>query len=116
MNSGISLSRRSAASLIVSLTRAEAPSTLRLKSFMVLLVLYGREQAHANCGLPGEIYYFLPGMPWSMAPVIGKDSERWNAVEIECGLPDEVHRENPTQRYRARVSQESAGLVRRPRP
>src|ERR1017187_5317306 len=54
MNSGISFSRRSAASPMVWLTRAEASSTLRLKSVMVLLALTRRECVHAGLRMPGR--------------------------------------------------------------
>src|SRR5579863_760113 len=54
MNSGISFSRRSAASPMVLPTRAEASSTLRLKSFMVLLAINRREWVHAVVRMPGS--------------------------------------------------------------
>src|SRR5438309_11670257 len=56
MNSGISFSRHSAASATVLLTRADASSTLRLKSFMVLLAAGTTRVADV-----GPEYYFVPG-------------------------------------------------------
>src|SRR4051812_30183567 len=55
MNSGISFSKRSAASLMVLPTRAEASSTLRLKSFMILLAILWRERVHAILRMPGSV-------------------------------------------------------------
>src|ERR1700691_3741626 len=59
MNSGISFSMRSAASATALLTRADASSTLRLKSFMMLLETAGRECIHARVADARQGYYFL---------------------------------------------------------
>src|ERR1700730_6897986 len=56
MNSALSCSSRSVVSATVWLTRAEACSTLRLKSVMKLLAMM-RENPYAN----GAAYYFAPG-------------------------------------------------------
>src|SRR5580704_17378186 len=61
MNSGISFSIRSAASATVLLTRADASSTLRLKSFIMLLADAGRETPHAIVADVKPSYYFLVG-------------------------------------------------------
>src|SRR5208282_1696144 len=58
MNSGISFSIRSAASATVLLTRAEASSTLRLKSSMMLLAMLGRESGSPECcGCQAELLF-----------------------------------------------------------
>jgi hypothetical protein len=48
---------------MVWLTRAEASSTLRLKSFMVLLVMTRREWIHAALRIARQGYYFVPKVP-----------------------------------------------------
>src|SRR5580704_13576254 len=60
MNSGISFSIFSAASATVLLTRADASSTLRLKSFIMLLAAAGRETRQANAADARFRYYFVP--------------------------------------------------------
>ena len=56
MNSGISFSRRSAASLMVWLTRADASSTLRLKSFMPGDNIFnGADDNATGCGILLEV-------------------------------------------------------------
>src|SRR5579872_6379289 len=88
MNSGISFSRRSAASLMVWLTRADALSTLRLKSFMVLLAI-GRERVHAILRMPGSVIISCRKRPVNA----GSDSKGHptpgssrGLLEVQCGL------------------------------
>ena len=56
---------------MVWLTRAEASSTLRLKSFMVLLAMTRREWIHAALRIARQGYYFVP-----------QGSGQWRAAEF----------------------------------
>ncbi|MGO9166597.1 MAG: hypothetical protein ACLP56_06970, partial [Candidatus Sulfotelmatobacter sp.] len=58
----------SAASATVLLTRADASSTLRLKSFIMLLAAAGREPPHAVLADTDLRYYFVV----------------WSAGSIDC--------------------------------
>jgi len=67
MISGISFSMRSVASLMVLLTRADASSTLRSKSFMVLLAVVGRKPSRSVVADAGQGLLFRALRAGSMA-------------------------------------------------
>src|SRR5207248_6150154 len=109
---------RSAASLMVWLTRADALSTLRLKSFMVLLAI-GRERAHAILRMPGSVIISCPKRPVNAGndsqgdPTLGSSCA---LLGVQCGL------RNGFQRFIERTdtglafSLTPVGLVRHARP